>query len=443
MAKLSLQASLTCLLYLAILFTATNASPLLPGLFGNSQPTYTSVKAAATTTTTSKSTASPTFAATSTKIRGVNLGGWFILEQWMSPTLFQQAQSLGPAGAPVPADQWSVMTTINNTQKATQFLKNHWSSWLVESDFQQIKKIGLNTVRLPVPHWTFNSSADEPYLGGGAELPYISQAILWASKYGLDVMLDMHTAPNSQNGFDSSGHIGSTGFKDTNGPLNAARLNSALVSMTKTFVNDPKYNGAVKYIEVLNEPLCSSLGADYMTYIYQNAASVINGAIATNARSKPQIILHDCFISPLSSWSPAVSSGGGLQNVAFALDTHRYHVFAPRDNMSLQQHIDLTHADGDEIAQATNTLKRQVITGEFSLALSCTDCPTGVSSTTSAADIAKLNRQFFETQTTAYERGAGWIFWSWKAENNLPWSYKDALSANWIPSNPAEKSLAL
>lgn len=265
--KLSSLTYFTCLLYISILLTAINAYPLLPGLFGNSKSTSTSVKVSTVTaTTTSKltSTSTPILTASSTKIRGVNLGGWFVLEHWITPSLFSQAQSLGAAGSMLPADQWSLMTTINDTTKAKQLLQKHWSSWIVESDFAQIKRIGLNSIRLPVAHWTFNSSADEAYLGGGVELPFIGQAIQWASKYGLDVILDLLTAPNSQNGFDSSGRIGQVGFKDTNGPTNAARLNSALVSMVKMFVNDAKYNGAVKYIEVLNEPLCSSLGADYM-----------------------------------------------------------------------------------------------------------------------------------------------------------------------------------
>lgn len=373
---------------------------------------------------------------TSAKIRGVNLGGWFVVEQWMTPSLFNKANAAAIQGRTA-VDQYTFMTALNNDASAKQLLTQHWSTFINETDFQQIKQVGLNTVRLPVPHWAFNASSTEPYLAY-AEVPYINQALLWAQKYGLDVLLDLHTAPNSQNGYDHSGHAGPVQFKNVTGAANAARVYSALTKMVQTYVNDRKYGGVVKAIELLNEPLCSALGADYMTNVYQTAYNTVKNAIAKNVTSPPSIVLHDCWLSPLSQWQPVVSQGGGLYNLPFILDTHRYHVFAPRANMTAQQHIDLTHQDGSEIGNATSQLQRPILTGEFSLAVSCTDCNYATSQ-----DVAVANRQFFETQTTAYERGAGWIFWNWKSENNLPWSYKDSVLAQWIPMDPSEKSYAL
>lgn len=286
-----------------------------------------------------------------------------------------------------------------------------------------------DTVRIPVPHWAFSASPDEPYLAL-AEQPYIGNAIKMAAKYGLSVLLDLHTAPNSQNGYDNSGKYGNVGFRTNNGGVNAQRVLTALQTMVKLYVNDPQYKGAVKSIEVLNEPICASLGADYMTQIYQNAYTTIRSAIAPNALVKPTIVLHDCFISPLSNWAPAVGSGGGLSTMSFTLDAHRYQVFAPYAGLKMAQQVAAVKSFGQEVAAATTQLKRPILTGEFSLAISCTDCvPAGSTST----QIATLNRRWFETQAVAFEQGAGWIFWSWRAENNLPWSFKDAIAANWIP----------
>ena len=91
------------------------------------------------------------------------------------------------------------MTAFNDNNAALAALQQHWSTWIVEDDFKQIAEAGLNTVRLPIPHWLWKSagSEKEPFLVG-AELPYIDQALRWASQYGLEVMLDMHTAPGSQ-----------------------------------------------------------------------------------------------------------------------------------------------------------------------------------------------------------------------------------------------------
>uniref|UniRef100_V5E8S5 glucan endo-1,6-beta-glucosidase n=1 Tax=Kalmanozyma brasiliensis (strain GHG001) TaxID=1365824 RepID=V5E8S5_KALBG len=377
-------------------------------------------------------------AASTGKIRGVNLGGWFILENFLSPSVFSAAQQAGGSGASLPQDQWGFMTTINNNAKALQILQQHWSSFIVESDFAQIKSLGLNTVRIPVPHWAFTNSSSEPYLSG-AELPYIDQAVSLAAQYGLDVMLDMHTAPGSQNGFDNSGHIGAINFGSSSD--NANRLYDALTAMVNRYVNDGKYGGAVKYVEILNEPLCNVLGGDYVASVYQTAAARVNAAISGSSR--PQIVLHDCFATPLTNLGPFVSGSGPLAGTSFMIDTHRYHVFSPRQNLSFQQHVSLIKQDGDDIASATSSLGRQVVTGEFSLAISCSDCPTGYSSTVTAADVAKLNRQFFETQTVAYDRGAGWIFFNWAAENNWPWSFKTSYNLNWIPQNILAQDEAL
>lgn len=373
---------------------------------------------------------------TSSKIRGVNLGGWFIVEQWMKPSLFQQAAQYAQPGRTA-VDQYTFMTSINNNTIAKQLLTNHWSSWITEQDFQQIKQAGLNTVRIPVPHWAFNASTIEPYLPY-AEVPYINQAVLWAQKYGLDVLLDLHTAPYSQNGADHSGRLGPIEFRNVSGAINAARVYSALTKLVQTYVNDPQYGGVVKAIELLNEPMCSVLGADYVTNVYSQAYSTVQSAVSANAITKPTIVMHDCWVSPLSQWQPVVAQGGPFANLPFILDTHRYHVFAPRANLTAAQHINLVHQDGQEIANATALLQRPIVTGEFSLGVSCTDCNYA-----NNQQIAVANRQFFETQTTAYEQGAGWIFWNWKSENNVPWSYISAVQAGWIPLDPTEKTYAI
>jgi glucan 1,3-beta-glucosidase len=371
------------------------------------------------------------------KVRGVNLGGWFIVEPWMSPSLISNATKATNSSSDA-ADEWTLVKQFNNTEAATAFLQTHWGSWIVENDFAQMKSIGLNTVRLPIPHWAFSASPSEPYINF-AQQPYISQALLWASKYGLDVILDMHTAPGSQNGYENSGHLGSINFgKDTS---NADRLNSALQSMIDLYVNDAQYNGVVKYVEILNEPVCSTLGNSYMSSFYAKAAQVVNSAVSSSAVYKPQIILHDCFITPISAFSSTLASNtSALANTSFILDTHRYHAFAPRLYKTQGQHYGHVHDDGDEMVRATNALQRPVLAGEFSLAISCLDCATGITANTQ--QIAKTNRQFFETQTKAYERSLGWVFWSWTAESNTPWSFKASYAMNWIPQNIGEKSLA-
>lgn len=65
-------------------------------------------------------------------IRGVNLGGWLVMEPWMNWKL------VGNTGA---VDQWSFDQTAN----AEAALQSHWQSWFGEADMAKIASWGLNT----------------------------------------------------------------------------------------------------------------------------------------------------------------------------------------------------------------------------------------------------------------------------------------------------------
>ena len=63
---------------------------------------------------------------------------------------------------------------------------------------------------------------------------------------------------------------------------------------------------------------------------------------------------------------------------------------------------------------------------------------TGPRSTYSSAYKTFL-RKYWEAQTITYEKGAGWIQWTWKAEEADDWSYKAGLAGGWIPRNPTDR----
>ena len=58
----------------------------------------------------------------------------------------------------------------------------------------------LNHVRIPIGYWAFNVAPGEPYISG--QQAYLLQAISWAQTYNLKVIIDLHGAPGSQNGYD-------------------------------------------------------------------------------------------------------------------------------------------------------------------------------------------------------------------------------------------------
>jgi glucan 1,3-beta-glucosidase len=87
-----------------LLALSTNASPLQP------------VKRA------------PPFDYNSNKVRGVNTGGWFVLEPWISPSLFQGNDAI---------DEYTMVAAIGK-EAAQSKLRDHWNSWITQDDFNQM-----------------------------------------------------------------------------------------------------------------------------------------------------------------------------------------------------------------------------------------------------------------------------------------------------------------
>jgi glucan 1,3-beta-glucosidase len=144
------------------------------------------------------------------QIRGVNLGGWMVLEPWITPSLFYQF--LGKDETTTATDIFSFCTVLG-AEEANKQLRRHWESWVTKDIIENLKKSGaVNSLRLPVGDWMYVPYG--PYIGctDGA-LDYVDDLLDWAYSNGLSVLIDIHGVKGSQNGFDNSGQ--SSGFEWT------------------------------------------------------------------------------------------------------------------------------------------------------------------------------------------------------------------------------------
>lgn len=114
------------------------------------------------------------------KVRGVNLGGWFVLEPWITPSIFE-----GNAAV----DEWTYTQELGKDAAKSQ-LSAHWNSWITQDDFNQIAGAGLNFVRIPLGYWSVLPIDGEPFVQGAYEV--LGQALDWAQGAGLNVMIDLH-----------------------------------------------------------------------------------------------------------------------------------------------------------------------------------------------------------------------------------------------------------
>ena len=325
--------------------------------------------------------------------QGVNLGGWLVLEKWMTPSVFSGVTAV---------DEYGLCKELGPT-KAPKLLDAHRSSFITEADFAWIAQQGLNAVRLPIGSWVFGDEA--PYVGA---IGYVDRAFEWANKYGLQIILDLHGAPGSQNGND---HSGRAGRKQWGSQVTISQTLDVLEKLAT------RYGGsaALAAIEVLNEP-SYRLGRRRLTSFYEQAYQ----RIRTRCDKRVAIIFHDAFRP--KRWD-AILRPPVYERVM--IDHHYYQVFGwmdkirPLKNQLLRPQI---------LAKRITRLQRirPAIIGEWSLAL-----PQRI------AQEKEYQKQYAAAQLEAMRAARGWFFWSYKTEGGGAWSYRDCVHRGWLPANVA------
>ena len=366
------------------------------------------------------------------KVRGVNLGGWFVLEPWIKPSLFSEW-----ADSTTVVDEYTYSAALGKDEALSR-LSDHWNTWITQDDFNAIAAAGLNHVRIPIGYWAVAPIDGDPYVQG--QLPILDQAIGWARSAGLKVMIDLHGAPGSQNGFDNSGKYGSVGWQQGD---TVAQTITAITNIAARYVND---NDVVTIIQLLNEPLGPVLDLDGIKDFYNQGYVAVR-----DSEPNTVVCFHDAFEDFVSVWNGFTA--GPKNNM---LDTHQYQIFSPDQvAMSPSDHISAACALGPKLASTD----KWTVVGEWTGAQ--TDCAkwlnglgkgarydgtlagsyvvgscdgkyTGSVSALSSDDKYNL-RHFIEAQLDAYEQHTGWFFWTWVTESAPEWNLKDLLAGGLFP----------
>ena len=139
------------------------------------------------------------------------------------------------------------MSATLGQEEMNSRMQKHWSTWITEDDFSEMASHGINMVRIPVGYWSVSPLDEEPYIQGAYE--YLDKAIGWAGNHDIKVLIDLHGAPGSQNGFDNSGNKGAIHW--TSGDT-VAQTHEALNKLRDDHASNP----TVVAIELLSK--CSA-----------------------------------------------------------------------------------------------------------------------------------------------------------------------------------------
>ena len=356
------------------------------------------------------------------KIKGVNLGNWLVLEKWMSPALFDGTTA---------EDEYYLPRQLSKEVYEAR-IKIHRSEYITERDFVTIKSKGMDAVRIPVPYFIFGDR--EPFIGCIEEL---DKAFCWAERYGLKVLIDLHTAPLGQNGFDNGGICGVCKWSQS--PEEVEFVFTVLARMAERYGNRDGLWG----IEVLNEPVTENMwktmnvserypavdqkmaegsapnSIEFLKQFYLEAYDRIRAYMP----EEKYVVIHDGF--ELKAWKDFMQEEK-YKNVV--LDTHQYLMVAEANGC--EQTIEGYKKYVEEHFKKEIQEMEQyfpVICGEWCLfnSLACGwDTKGGqsvlngldgkVESDVSDEEKKQIYREVAKAQLDAWNTGSGYFYWSYK-----------------------------
>ncbi|PPQ67653.1 hypothetical protein CVT25_012681 [Psilocybe cyanescens] len=335
--------------------------------------------------------------------QSVNLGSWFVHENWMTPSVFKCASGTKSAEIDI-ARGWG------STKSARAVLEQHWDTFIQSSDFEYLAGIGINTVRLPIGYWNLGPD----YMQGTdfesvADVytdcwPRVLRAINQAGDHGLGVLIDLHGAVGSQNGQPHSGiSDGQTNLFNV-----SSNMDKTIVVLTSLAEQLATVNNIVG-IQLLNEPqydtgtvledFCMPIARELTVWLDTRAIEAMRGS--SQAASHLPLYLHDGF--DLNRFSNYVVSRKDFT----VQDHHSYFVFSPSDQeeSGTQLTVDVQDAIAKSLVDVSTKQRRNLVVDEWSCALT----PSSLAKDKDAHDVQK---KFCEEQMKVYRNAtAGWAFW--------------------------------
>jgi len=328
-------------------------------------------------------------------LRGTNLGGWLLQEDWMSP-----------AGA---ADEYTIRRTLIDRfgeSGAQTLINGYQDTWIQASDLDNIKNMGMNVVRVPL-YWEdfmYTNGAMKPDATTFRKLDWLMEQ---ANMRNLYVILDLHGAPGAACPWHSCGR------ENANQLWTNATYQNWTVQIWERLATRYNGNPTVAAYDLLNEPLVTMGAGENAQQIQQKMDFYNRLYQAVRAKDPNHVIIVAAFFDWWAAYPPSTY---GWTNVMY--QTHHYQ-FTNYDDWNL------TNAEIDrwlrEMAAYQRNWNVPVLAGEFSFG-----------------------------QNDLYEKwlnglnglNASWTNWSYKVKGGGNWGYY-INNANPAPNLSSDSAAAI
>lgn len=385
------------------------------------------------------------------KVKGVNLGNWLVLEKWMNPALFEGTTA---------EDEYYLPRQLSKEVYEAR-IKIHRSEYITERDFVAIKSMGMEAVRIPVPYFVFGDR--EPFIGCVEEL---DKAFNWAEKYGLQILLDLHTAPDGQNGSDNGGICGVCKWAQE--PEEVEFELTVLERLAERYGKRAGMWG----IEVLNEPALenmwntmdiqkryppmepekakgsAAITMEFIRKFYKDAYERIRKYLP----DEKYVVIHDGF--ELKAWKDFMQEE---HYVNVVLDTHQYLMMA--EMYGCEQTVEGYRKYVEEhFAKDIEEMQQYfpVICGEWCIfnSLACGWDTKGGQTVLNGLEGGSMEvytpeqkkeiyNQVAKAQLSAWDKGSGYFYWSYKLLTDTvntegwvgwdSWDFGRCVDFGWFP----------
>ncbi len=323
-------------------------------------------------------------------LRGVNLGGLFVMEQWMAPL---------DSGF-TPNDTYGVMKTLDSrfgVATEQSLINTFQDSWITDGDLDNIKNAGFNVIRVPVWWGQFYSLYDQTPSGWRSDaFRKLDMIVNSAGARGIYVVIDMHGVVGSQTNSDD------TGQQNVDQYWSNGTYQGQTAYMWWQIANHYNGNSTVAGYDLLNEPN----GAP-------NDAAVISATASLYTSVRSADPNHMIFIEgTFDQWNwnmlPSPSSQGWT-NVVYSM-----HAYPPGNPAAAST----SNAEADkQVSDFNNHSGYNVpdFIGEFT-----------------AYDVGASSWQYMVNDFN--NNGMSWALWTYKARAGGAWGYYNLKNNPPIPN---------
>ena len=335
------------------------------------------------------------------QLRGLNLGGWFIMEKWMCP--------LDSGNLP---DTYSVITNLDarfGVAVEQSLIRTYQTNWITTDDLDNIAGAGYNCVRMPVWWGNFYSITNTTSSGWRSDaFTVLDWLVTNCAARGIYVVIDLHGVVGGQSNSDS------TGWQNQNQFWTSSLARSQTAYTWTQIAAHYNGNNAVAGYDLINEPFGTASTGDVWP-VYASLYETVRTADPDHI-----IIMEGTFGSWNWSMLPNPSLYGWT-NIVYSMHEYQWNstvaqIKAGADNQVTDFHNHLSWNVPDLVGEWNNL-------------------GTGAAS--------------YSYSINAYDQaGISWAMWSYKATHGLVpdgWGWYDPVywpvTPN-ISSDPASKIAA-